>query len=97
MNMLNTPTVKIYFEDEEKIVPKGISVAAAVLGHIHAEYTTIHALAEDHRAPYCMMGVCHECLMEINGVHNVQACITIVEEGMRIYRGKKLSEDYLYE
>ncbi len=96
--MLNTSkTVVIYFEDEEKVVPEGISVAAAVLGHLHAGYTTVHALAEDRRAPFCMMGVCHECLMRINGVDNVQACITIVEEGMRIYRGKKMSEDAFNE
>ena len=36
------------------------------------------------RAPYCMMGVCFECLLEIDGVANRQACLVTVEPGMRI-------------
>jgi len=31
-----------------------------------------------------MMGVCFECLMEINGRANTQACMTPVEEGMQV-------------
>ena len=38
------------------------------------------------RAPYCMMGVCFECLMEIDGEPNQQGCLVIVREGMRIDR-----------
>jgi predicted molibdopterin-dependent oxidoreductase YjgC len=38
------------------------------------------------RAPYCMMGVCFDCLMEIDGVPNRQACLVPVAEGMRIRR-----------
>ena len=32
------------------------------------------------------MGVCFECLMEIDGVPNTQACLTTVREGMRVKR-----------
>jgi hypothetical protein len=38
------------------------------------------------RAPFCMMGVCHECLMVIDGVPARQACLVPVREGMRIER-----------
>jgi predicted molibdopterin-dependent oxidoreductase YjgC len=38
------------------------------------------------RAPYCMMGVCFECLVEVDGVPNVQACMTSVREGMTVRR-----------
>ena len=38
------------------------------------------------RAPYCMMGVCFECLMEIDGAANQQACLVTVADGMRINR-----------
>jgi NADH dehydrogenase/NADH:ubiquinone oxidoreductase subunit G len=31
-----------------------------------------------------MMGVCFECLVEIDGVPNQQACMTPVRSGMRI-------------
>ncbi len=33
-----------------------------------------------------MMGVCFECLMEIDGVGNRQACLTPVAEGMQVRR-----------
>ena len=33
-----------------------------------------------------MMGVCFECVMEIDGVLNRQACQVQVSEGMRIRR-----------
>lgn len=38
------------------------------------------------RAPLCMMGVCFECLVEVDGVPNVQACMTPVRAGMSVRR-----------
>ena len=36
------------------------------------------------RAPYCMMGVCFECLVEIDGVPSRQSCLATVRDGMRV-------------
>lgn len=64
-------------------VPPGFTAAAAMLLHgTGATRTT--AISGENRAPYCMMGVCFECLMEINGEPNQQGCLVIVTEGMRI-------------
>ena len=43
------------------------------------------------RAPYCMMGVCFDCLVAIDGVGNRQGCLVRVAEGMAIetQRGKR--------
>jgi len=43
------------------------------------------------RAPYCMMGVCFDCLVTIDGVGNRQACLVRVTDGMAIamQRGKR--------
>ena len=38
------------------------------------------------RAPYCMIGVCFDCLMKIDGEPNRQACLVTVKEGMKIER-----------
>ena len=38
------------------------------------------------RAPFCMMGVCFECLVEVDGVPNTQACMTPVRDGMQVRR-----------
>jgi predicted molibdopterin-dependent oxidoreductase YjgC len=36
------------------------------------------------RGVYCGMGVCYDCLVTIDGVENVRACVTPVAEGMVI-------------
>jgi hypothetical protein len=38
------------------------------------------------RAPYCMMGVCFDCLAIVDGVPSTQTCRTAVREGMRVER-----------
>jgi len=43
-------------------------------------------VSESPRAPFCMMGVCFECLVEIEGLGSVQGCLTTVRDGMRIAR-----------
>ena len=43
------------------------------------------------RLPYCMMGVCFDCLVTIDGVGNRQGCLVPVTEGMQIeiQKGKR--------
>ena len=60
--------------------------AALVNVTFEAGYTSIHPLTGERRAPFCMMGTCFECLVEIDGQPNRQACLTIVREGMDIKR-----------
>ncbi|KAB7572809.1 (2Fe-2S)-binding protein [Verminephrobacter sp. Larva24] len=36
------------------------------------------------RAPYCMMGICFECLVVIDGIGNRQGCLEPLRAGMRI-------------
>ena len=36
------------------------------------------------RAPLCLMGVCFDCLVQVDGRANVQACMTPVRDGMRV-------------
>ena len=65
-------------------------VAAALLaaGFEHCRTTPVSGAP---RAPYCMMGVCFECLVTIDGVGNRQGCLVPVREGMRVelQRGKR--------
>ena len=78
-------TVTVTFEGETCEVPAGISVAAALLGHGDEHFC--HSAADgDKRAPYCLMGVCFECLVEIDGTKNRQACLEPVYEGMQVKR-----------
>jgi predicted molibdopterin-dependent oxidoreductase YjgC len=36
------------------------------------------------RGPYCMMGVCFECLVSIDGIDGLQACMIPIRRGMKI-------------
>ena len=78
---IDGPTVTVTIEDRQVTVPSSDSVAAAMLS-AGIEYTRITPLNGAHRAPYCMMGTCFDCLVEIDGVPNQQACQTKVREGM---------------
>lgn len=66
-------------------VPEGDTVAAAVLLAGHGVYRKT-IVGEAPRAPYCMMGVCFDCLVEVDGVPNRQGCLVPARSGMRIVR-----------
>lgn len=78
-------TVALDFEGERLEARAGDSVAAAVLaaGHLSTRTTPVSGRG---RGPFCLMGVCFDCLMEIDGEPNRQACLVEVREGMRVRR-----------
>jgi predicted molibdopterin-dependent oxidoreductase YjgC len=79
--------VTLDVEGEEVTVPAGTTVAAALLQSGLLEFRDT-PVGEVPRGPYCMMGVCFDCLVEIDGVPNRQACMTIAADGMRVRRQK---------
>lgn len=89
--MSNTPskTVHIIVNGTSVEVPEGVSVAAAVLGHSHERHFYEHSLDGSKRSPWCLMGVCFECMLEINGRPNVQSCMVQVAEGMVVNTQKR--------
>ena len=85
--------VTVNIEGEDVQVPRGETVAATVLVH-DLGYTRTTPISDRPRAPFCMMGVCFECLMEIDGLPNVQACQTEVAEGMKIRRQRGVNRNH---
>lgn len=75
----------IELDVESVTVPAGISVAAAML-YLDAAATRQTPVSGSPRAAFCMMGVCFECLMEIDGSPNRRACQVVVTAGMRVRR-----------
>ena len=61
------------------------SVAAVLLRQAEP-WSRLTPVSQSKRAPYCMMGVCFECLAEGDGVASVQACLKQVCGGMRVSR-----------
>jgi predicted molibdopterin-dependent oxidoreductase YjgC len=83
-------TVTIEFEGTSLQVPETTTVAAALLSQGGTNHTRHSPASGEKRAPFCFMGVCHECLVEIDGLPNQQACIIEVKEGMKIRRQLEL-------
>jgi predicted molibdopterin-dependent oxidoreductase YjgC len=77
--------VRITLDGEPVHCRAGDSVAAALFA---AGVTACRetAVSETPRGPYCMMGVCYDCLVNIDGIANQQACMTSVRAGMAVRR-----------
>lgn len=78
------PRVAVWFDGMQLELPDGANLAAALLGAgvTVFRHTPVSAAP---RAPFCMMGACFDCLVEIGGVVQ-QACMLEVTEGLRISR-----------
>ena len=87
--MFSRPTegesLTIHFEGTPIAARPGDSVAAALVaaGQMVFRDTPVSGA---RRGPYCMMGACFECLVEIDGEPARQACMTQVRDGMRVAR-----------
>jgi predicted molibdopterin-dependent oxidoreductase YjgC len=87
---LGGDTIEVTVDGRAALARAGDTVAAALLaaGLDHCRTTPVSGAP---RAPYCMMGVCFDCLVTIDGVGNRQGCLVRVRPGMRIetQRGKR--------
>ena len=77
------PSVTLRVDGEAVTACSGETVAAAMLaaGRLAFRQTPVTGRA---RGPFCMMGACFDCLVEIDGEPNRQACMTLVEDGMTV-------------
>jgi sarcosine oxidase subunit alpha len=71
---------------------QGDTVSSALLA-AGVETCRTSAVTGEPRAPYCLMGVCFECLVTIDGVGNQQGCLVALRPGMQVEtqigRGKR--------
>ncbi|ELI5731425.1 (2Fe-2S)-binding protein [Vibrio fluvialis] len=79
--------VQFYWEGSLIEGRVGDTIAAALLtsGVTHTRETI---QSGSPRAPFCMMGSCYECRVSVNGEHNVQSCMRLIEVGMDVHREK---------
>lgn len=76
--------VSFYFEGKKLQARRGDTIASALI----ANGIDIFGYTE-HGKPrgfFCAIGKCSSCLVEVDGVSNVRACITLVNEGMQVKR-----------
>ncbi len=74
--------VEIEFDGERLEVPNNANLAAALLeaGVTSTRRTPVSGAP---RSAYCMMGVCFECLVQIDGVTR-QACQVRTQSGLKV-------------
>jgi predicted molibdopterin-dependent oxidoreductase YjgC len=87
---LGGESVEVRIDGKAATARAGDTVAAALIaaGLDHCRTTPVSGAP---RAPYCMMGVCFDCLVTVDGVGNRQGCLVRVRPGMTIetQRGKR--------
>lgn len=76
--------VPVQIDGKELLLPEGENLAASLLAVGLGSFRQT-PVSGAPRAPFCMMGACFDCLVEIDGVHR-QACMLSVTEGMEIIR-----------
>tara|TARA_R110002124_G_scaffold18960_9_gene76590 strand:- start:8248 stop:11121 length:2874 start_codon:yes stop_codon:yes gene_type:complete len=60
----------------------GDSIAAALTASGIARFR--RTISGEQRGLFCGMGVCNDCLVEVDGVRSRRACMTQVEQGMEV-------------
>ena len=82
---LGPAALTVFIDGRPVGAEKGESVAAVLLRQPEC-WTRTTPVSQSPRAPYCMMGVCFECLVVVDGQGSVQGCLTPIRDGMRIAR-----------
>lgn len=80
-----TARVAVRFEGRAIAAFEGDNLAAVLLGA--GEVVLRHSpVSGAPRGAFCMMGVCFDCLVEIDGIPGQQACMSLVRDGMDVRR-----------
>jgi Uncharacterized anaerobic dehydrogenase len=76
-------TITIFMDDRPIPARPGETIAACLLRAGLSRFRTT-PVSGAPRLPYCMIGHCFDCLVEIDGVGSRQACLSPVADGMRV-------------
>ena len=78
----NAQSITLHWYDQEITALDSDTVASALL-LAGVRISRKSAVSGSARLPFCMMGSCFECLLEIDG-QVVQSCMTPVKDGMQL-------------
>lgn len=81
---INYNQVTVYIDGHGVAAEPGEPLAAVLL-RLDCPIARKTPISAKPRAPYCMMGICFECMMVIDGVLS-RACVTAVQQGMQVER-----------
>jgi D-hydroxyproline dehydrogenase subunit gamma len=83
--------LRIVLDGQDVPAYEGESVAAALVAS-GRRFTRYTARAGEARGYFCGMGVCQDCLVTVDGLPNVRACMTTVRDGLRVDTQRGLGE-----
>jgi aerobic-type carbon monoxide dehydrogenase small subunit (CoxS/CutS family) len=86
-------TFSIRFDGEPIDVRRGQTIAAALISAGHRSWRTTR-LTGEARGLFCGIGVCYDCLVTVNDVSSVRACLAAAMPGdvVRTERGAPHAE-----
>jgi sarcosine oxidase subunit alpha len=74
--------LSFWFEGKHLIGHAGDSIAAALIANGIDSFGQTEKGTP--RGIFCAIGKCSACMVEVDGVPNVRACLTPLQEGMRV-------------
>lgn len=78
------PIVTIFLDGEAISARAGEPVAMALLRHGISSFHD--GPKTGPRGPYCMMGVCYDCILDSETEKATQSCQLMAEDGMKLFR-----------
>ena len=85
------PALSILVDGEALTAYEGESLAAALLAS-GRRFTRWTAKSGEARGYFCGMGVCQDCLVTVDGLPNVRACMTPVKDRLRVETQRGLGD-----
>ncbi len=85
-SQLNDQSEIVVLDFEGSNIParKGETIAAALIAANILEFRTTHS--GKLRGLFCGMGACYDCLIEIDGLPNQRACMTVIQRNISVRR-----------
>jgi predicted molibdopterin-dependent oxidoreductase YjgC len=83
--ILRPEAVRIEVDGEAIDAYPGESLATALLAAGRRAFR--HTRSGAPRGPFCNMGVCFDCLVDVEGLGEVRACMTAVHDRMTVRTG----------
>ena len=87
---VNSKKIKFSFENKEYEAYSGETVASALIRN--GVKNLRKDRSENYRGVYCNMGICNECIVEINGNQSIKSCTANIQENDKIFIQKYNAE-----
>lgn len=79
------PSVTLFLDGQPIMAHPYETVAACLLRNGISHFRTT-PVSGSPRLPYCMIGQCFDCLVEIESIGSSQACLVHVKDGLQVFR-----------